>query len=77
MAWLAGTSTLTYGWALRAGGAGLDQPQTLLASSTNEYVAGRFTGGTAAFGSTTLVTSGLGASFVAKLVDAGASGSFA
>jgi acyl CoA:acetate/3-ketoacid CoA transferase alpha subunit len=64
-------------WAQRAGGTGVDVVEALVMSGTSVYVAGYFTGPTAAFGTTTLTNAGLDEVFVAKLTDAGSTGSFA
>jgi hypothetical protein len=74
-------STGNFAWAQRAGGTGNDQATTLAVSGTSVYVAGNFGSTTAAFGSTTLANAGtfVGTDdvFVAKLTDAGSTGSFA
>jgi hypothetical protein len=69
-------------WAQRAGGTGTDHATTLAVSGTSVYVAGYFTGPTVSFGSTILTNTNAGPSglskevFVAKLTDAGSTGSF-
>jgi len=67
-------------WAQRVGGTGQDFAYALAVSGTGVYVAGGFRSSTADFGPTTLTNAGPGGSddvFVAKLTDAGSSGSFA
>ncbi|RAK67955.1 T9SS type A sorting domain-containing protein [Hymenobacter edaphi] len=71
-------ATATYSWAVRAGGTSTDDTYGgLVVSGNNIYVAGQFYTQTATFGGTTLTA---GQSFlngyVAKLTDAGTSGSF-
>ena len=63
-------------WAQRAGGTGADYATSLAVSGTSVYVAGYFSGSPAGFGSTTLNDAGYGDVFVAKLTDAGSTGSF-
>lgn len=61
-------------WAQRAGGPGNDVPQALTLYRNNVYVAGKFDGATAAFGSTTLANAGAAgtpALFAARLTDVG------
>ncbi|MFD2718941.1 T9SS type A sorting domain-containing protein [Hymenobacter monticola] len=74
-------------WAQSAGGGGYDGASAIAVVGTSVYITGAFTGPTAAFGSTTLAnTNNTGTSpgsyngtdvFVAKLIDLGASASFA
>ncbi|GAA4045533.1 hypothetical protein GCM10022409_34460 [Hymenobacter glaciei] len=63
-------------WAQRAGGTGNDYADALTVSGTNVYIAGYFTSSTAGFGPTTLANAGGDDIFVAKLTDAGSTGSF-
>ncbi|QKG58705.1 T9SS type A sorting domain-containing protein [Hymenobacter sp. BRD128] len=72
--WASRGSTLV--WAQQAGGPGSDQATALAQSGGSVYVAGYFDGA-AAFGSRTLISAGQSDGFVAKILDAGASGSFA
>ena len=72
--------TGSFAWAQRAGGTSFDVATALGVSGTSVYVAGSFAGTTASFGSTTLTSAGSTGSydvFVAKLTDAGPTGSFA
>ena len=71
-------ATNQFVWAQRAGGAGYDQATALAVSGTSVYVAGRFDSPTADFGPTTLANAAGGGfnAFVAKLTDAGPTGSF-
>ena len=71
-------------WAQRAGGPGADTGDALAVSGSGVFVAGGFDGATATFGGTQLVNAATPApatptndAFVAKLADAGPSGSFA
>ncbi|GAB3872285.1 hypothetical protein GCM10028824_22500 [Hymenobacter segetis] len=74
-------STGSFVWAQRAGGTDYDGASALAVSGTSVYVAGEFGSATAGFGATTLANVGttVGNSdiFVAKLTDAGSTGSFA
>ncbi|SFQ78693.1 T9SS type A sorting domain-containing protein [Hymenobacter arizonensis] len=63
-------------WAQSAGGTSLDQPNTLSVSGNSVYVAGIFYRATARFGAVTLPLAGTSNGFVAKLTDAGNTGSF-
>ena len=63
-------------WAKRAGGTGQDEARTLVVSGTSLYVAGRFGSPSAGFETTTLTNVGSTDAFVAKLTDAGSTGSF-
>jgi hypothetical protein len=68
-------------WAVRAGGVGTEYATALAVSGPNVYVAGTFVSATVAFGATTLTnvgssSSGLTDGFIAKLADAGPTGSF-
>jgi len=67
-------------WAQQAGGPGHEWASALVASGSNVFVAGTFTGVTTAFNSIVLPNSnsrgGTNDLFVAKLIDAGASGNF-
>ena len=71
----AGASS-SFAWALRAGGARADVGNALAVSGSSIYVAGSFDG-TADFGSSSLTTAGATDVFVAKVLDAGSSASFA
>jgi hypothetical protein len=62
-------------WAQRAGGAGDESALTIALSGASIYIAGRFAG-VASFGSTVLTAVGSDDGFIAKLADAGASGTF-
>ncbi|GAB3850188.1 hypothetical protein GCM10028822_15240 [Hymenobacter terrigena] len=70
-------STGHFMWAQRAGDSGYEQGTALAVSGTSVYVAGSFSGFTASFGPTTLTGVGGDDVFVAKLTDAGLTGSFA
>ena len=70
----AGT-TASFGWAQRFGSISSDDCSGLAASGSNVYVGGSF-GQTADFGSLTLTSSANSDVFVAKLTDAGPTGSF-
>ncbi|WP_210522066.1 T9SS type A sorting domain-containing protein [Hymenobacter terricola] len=74
-------STGGFAWAQRAGGTDTDEATALAASGTSVYVTGTFGSSTAGFGSATLTNAGAGPGsfdvFVAKLTDAGSTGSFA
>ena len=70
-------STGSFVWAQRAGGAGDDRATAVAASGTGVYAAGYFDGPLAGFGPTTLTSAGGTDAFVAKLTDAGSSGSVA
>ena len=75
----AGT-TSSWTWAQRAGGRAWDEATALAVSGANVYVAGGFGANDvsfpAQFGATTLAGTGSYSVFVAKLTDAGASGSW-
>jgi hypothetical protein len=73
------SNTGSFVWAQQAGGAGGDGANALAVSGTSVYVAGYFGQPTASFGTTTLtsVSTGFRDAFVAKLTDAGSTGSFA
>ena len=64
-------------WAQRAGGAGEEAARALAVSGAVVYVAGYFSSFGAGFGSTFLSSAGSFDAFVAKLADAGATGTFA
>jgi hypothetical protein len=66
----------SFGWAQRAGGSGSDGATTLAASGTNVYVAGSFLSPVMSLGTTILTNTGAHDVFVAKLSDAGSTGSF-
>ena len=72
--------TGSFAWAQRAGGMGNEQAFALAVSGTSVYVAGPFASLTAGFGPTTLANAGANMGyydvFVAKLTDAGNTGSF-
>lgn len=72
------TTTGNFSWGQRFGGTGGDFVRNLAASGSSLYMTGSFNGPTAEFGPTTLNNSGANGSdvFVAKLSDAGSSGSF-
>jgi hypothetical protein len=69
-------STAGFAWAQRGGGANNDLATALAVSGSNVYVAGSYTA-PAGFGPTPLTGMGLTDIFVAKLTDAGSTGSFA
>ena len=69
-------ATASFAWAQRAGGPDTDAVYALAASGSSVYATGSFASTGASFGSTTLSTAGAGDVFVAKLTDAGTSGSF-
>ena len=64
-------------WAQRAGGTGEDLCTGIAVSGTSVYVAGYFTNAAIGFGNITLLNAGNRDGFVAKITDAGSSGSFA
>ena len=64
-------------WAQRAGGAGEEAARALAVSGAIVYVVGYFSSSRASFGSTFLSSTGSFDAFVAKLTDAGPTGSFA
>ncbi len=70
-------STGSFGWAQRAGGTGFDYTRALAVSGTSVYVSGEFSSSMAGFGLTSLSSAGSADVFVAKLTDAGSTGSFA
>lgn len=67
----------TFGWALRAGGIQQDVAYGVAVSNGNVYLAGSFEGHAASFGSLPLTSRGSSDGFIGKLVDAGATASFA
>jgi hypothetical protein len=69
-------STGSFNWAQRAGGAGSDQAGALAVSGNSVYVAGYFDSFAANFGPAALTSVGSNNVFVAKLSDAGSTGSF-
>jgi hypothetical protein len=69
-------STGGFTWALRAGSLSVDDASALVVSGSSLYLTGQF-GFTGTFGSTTLPGAVYGDVYVAKLLDAGLSGSFA
>ncbi|UOQ99319.1 T9SS type A sorting domain-containing protein [Hymenobacter sp. 5317J-9] len=73
-------STASFVWVQRAGGTGRDYANSLSVAGMGVYIAGSFADNsnfTASFGSFTLNSAGQNDAYVAKLVDAGASASFA
>jgi hypothetical protein len=70
-------STGGFVWAQQAGGVGYDRATCLSASGATVYVAGFFASPTASFGPSSLTSTGSSDLFVAKLTDAGSTGSFA
>jgi hypothetical protein len=71
-------TTGNFVWAQSAGGTKSDIAYGITAQGNNVYVVGEFQGPTATFGTTTLTTTDSNLDlFVAKLTDAGATGSFA
>ena len=70
-------NTGSFVWAQRAGGTGDDKATALAMSGTSVYAAGSFASASATFGAATLATAGTTDVFVTKMVDAGATGSFA
>lgn len=68
-------STGSFVWAQRVGALGYDTVDALAVHGNEVFAAGRYAG-TVSFGATTLVSSKDSEVFVAKLSDAGASGSF-
>jgi hypothetical protein len=64
-------------WAVQAGGSQGDIANAIVADGTSIYVAGNIYSTTAGFGAITLSNAGRTDAFVAKLVDAGSSASFA
>ncbi|MGI4875231.1 MAG: T9SS type A sorting domain-containing protein [Janthinobacterium lividum] len=69
-------SSASFGWAQRAGGADAEAPTGLAASGASVYMSGYYYSATAAFGTTNLPNAGGSDAFLAKLTDAGSSGSF-
>ena len=73
-------STGGFTWAQRAGGVGNDYAAALAVSGASVYATGSFSSATAGFGTATLVNAGANTNtsdvFVAKLTDAGNTGSF-
>lgn len=70
-------STASFTWAQRAGGSSIDFVYAVAVAGDRVYVAGSTSSGTADFGNTTLTSGSGNAGFVAKLTDAGPTGSFA
>ncbi|MCC3158019.1 T9SS type A sorting domain-containing protein [Hymenobacter sp. 15J16-1T3B] len=78
-------NSASFVWAVRGGGTGIDGASNLVLAGTNVYVTGLFESATATFGTSTLQKAPSTAPpgyyiydvFLAKLVDAGSSGSFA
>jgi hypothetical protein len=69
-------STGSFVWAQSAGGTGGDEVNALAVSGTSVYIAGPFSSSTASFGTITLSNAGSVDGYVAKLTDAGSTGSF-
>ena len=69
-------STGSFGWTQRFGGGHEELSTGVAVVGSSVYVCGQFRSATVAFGSTTLVNEGIYNVFVAKLTDAGATGSF-
>lgn len=69
-------SSMAFVWGQRAGGTGGDSGFGVAVSGSSVYLTGVFRQ-TASFGATSLLSAGLGDVFVAKLLDAGASSSYA
>ena len=69
-------SSAGFVWAQRAGGSGTDEATSVAVSGPNVYIAGSFSSATASFGGSSVATAGNYDAFVAKLVDAGSTGSF-
>ncbi|MDQ2772374.1 MAG: T9SS type A sorting domain-containing protein [Bacteroidota bacterium] len=69
-------SSASFRWAQAAGGLNLDFARGVAVSGPNVYITGWFGSTTATFGNLTLTSRGDDDVFVAKLTDAGASGSF-
>ena len=65
-----------FNWATRAGGPGHDSVWGMAVSGSAVYLAGEFDGVGSSFGPTTLASVGQSDAFVAKVLDAGNSGSF-
>jgi uncharacterized glyoxalase superfamily protein PhnB len=74
-------SSAAFVWSQRAGGASNELALALVVRGSAVYIAGQFTSATAAFGNQVLTKVGIGITnsdaFVAKLVDAGPTASFA
>ncbi|WP_201981491.1 T9SS type A sorting domain-containing protein [Hymenobacter rubidus] len=68
--------TSSFAWAQRAGGTDYDVINALAVSGTSVYVAGGFGSSIADFGPATLASTGFLDVFVAKITDAGSTGSF-
>ncbi len=69
--------TASWAWAQRAGGPSAERVAALATSGAAVYVAGSFYSSAAAFGATTLATAGNRDVFVAKLLEAGTTASWA
>lgn len=69
-------STGTFGWTQQFGGGNIEFSNAVAVVGSSVYICGQFRSPTLAFGSTTLVCTGSDNAFVAKLTDAGATGSF-
>jgi hypothetical protein len=69
-------STARFEWLRQVGGPSYEQPMALAANGSAVYLAGYFGGPTATFDATTLTTRGSNDLFVARLTDAGPTGSY-
>ena len=69
-------STGSFVWAQQVGGSNYDTAAALAVSGTSVYVAGNFNSPTMGFGPAILTNAGMNDAFVAKLIDAGPTGSF-
>ncbi|MGY3090720.1 hypothetical protein ACVWYF_003781 [Hymenobacter sp. UYAg731] len=69
-------STSSFGWTQQFGGGNIEFSNAVAAVGSSVYICGQFRSPTLAFGSTTLVCTGSDNAFVAKLTDAGTTGSF-
>jgi hypothetical protein len=73
-------SSASFTWAQQVSGTGYDEADALLVRGTSVYVAGHFSSTTATFGALSLTNGGAARTydvFVARLQDAGSTGSFA
>ena len=70
-------SNASFTWAQQAGGSvGVDLVKAIAVNGNSMYIAGQYSGASTRFGSTTLPNAGNADLFVAKLTDAGNTGSF-